>query len=87
MSSEDKQEVFEVTVDARGRVTLPKALRERLGFSGDGHMRLTFGQGDKTQVVRLRSLDELWALADSREEPQGTMSFEQMDEAKARRIW
>ena len=78
----------EATVTSKGQVTLPKALRSQLGIGAGSRIRFTVGADGKAQVEKvMNTLDDLWRLADSREKPKGRMSFEEMDEAKARRIW
>jgi antitoxin PrlF len=78
----------EATVTSKGQVTLPKALRSQLGIGAGSRIRFTVGADGKAQVEKvMNTLDDLWRLADSREKPKGRMSFEEMDEAKARRVW
>jgi AbrB family looped-hinge helix DNA binding protein len=78
----------EATVTSKGQVTLPKALRTRLGIGTGSRIRFTVGNNGKTQVEKVTySLDDLWKMAAKRESPKSRMSFEEMDEAKARRIW
>jgi AbrB family looped-hinge helix DNA binding protein len=79
---------IEATVTSKGQVTLPKALRNQLGISAGSRIRFTVRADGKAQVEKvMNTLDDLWKLADSREKPKSRMSFEEMDEAKERRIW
>jgi antitoxin PrlF len=78
----------EATVTSKGQVTLPKALRSHLGINSGSRIRFTVGTDGKAQVEKvMNTLDDLWRMADSREKPKGRMSFEEMDEAKERRVW
>ena len=78
----------EATVTSKGQVTLPKALRSRLGIEAGSRIRFTMGVDGKAQVEKVTyTLDDLWRMADARPRAEGRMSFEEMDEAKARRIW
>jgi AbrB family looped-hinge helix DNA binding protein len=79
---------LEATVTSKGQITLPKALRERLGlkrgsrirFRLDAHGRL---QGDPV----LYDLEDLWALADQARRSKRVLAGDEMDAAKARRRW
>ena len=85
---EAARQSVEATVTSKGQVTLPKALRKELGIDAGSRVRFTLGVDGKAQVEKVAySLDDLWRLADSREKPKSRMSFEEMDEAKERRIW
>ncbi|MGD0630183.1 MAG: AbrB/MazE/SpoVT family DNA-binding domain-containing protein [Terracidiphilus sp.] len=87
-TAENAFKTIEATVTSKGQVTLPKALRKELGIDAGSRVRFTLGSNGKAQVEKVAySLDDLWRMADAREKPKGRMSFEEMDEAKARRIW
>lgn len=88
MLSENAVKSVEATVTSKGQVTLPKALRTQLGIGAGSRIRFTVGADGKAQVEKVSySMDDLWRMADARPRAKGRMSFEEMDEAKARRIW
>jgi antitoxin PrlF len=85
---EAARQSVEATVTSKGQVTLPKALRKELGIDAGSRVRFTLGANGKALMEKVAySLDDLWRMADSREKPKARMSFEEMDEAKDRRIW
>jgi AbrB family looped-hinge helix DNA binding protein len=87
-ATENAFKTIEATVTSKGQVTLPKALRSQLGIGAGSRIRFTVGADGKAQVEKvMNTLDDLWKMADAREKPKGRMSFEEMDEAKERRIW
>ena len=87
-ATENAFKTIEATVTSKGQVTLPKALRSQLGIGAGSRIRFTVGADGKAQVEKvMNTLDDLWKMADAREKPKGRMSFEEMDEAKARRVW
>jgi antitoxin PrlF len=78
----------EAKVTSKGQVTLPKAVRNQLRIGAGSRLRFTVGTDGKAQVEKVMySLDDLWKMAAAREKPKSRMSFEEMNEAKARRIW
>ena len=78
----------EAKVTSKGQVTLPKAVRDRLRIGAGSRLRFTVGADGKAQVEKVAySLDDLWKMVEAREKPKSRMSFEEMNEAKARRIW
>ena len=79
---------IEARVSSKGQVTLPKALREKLGIHTGSRIRfsLTPQGGFQGEPVRY-DLEDLWRIADGGPQPAGVMSFEEMDAAKARRVW
>jgi antitoxin PrlF len=80
--------IIEATVTSKGQVTLPKALRTQLGIGAGSRIRFTVGADGKAQVEKvMNTLDDLWRMADSFPKAGGRMSFEEMNEAKARRVW
>lgn len=78
----------EATVSSKGQVTLPKALRDNLGIQTGSRIRfsLTPHGGFQGEPVRYDLVD-LWKMADRGPKAVGVMSFEEMDAAKARRVW
>lgn len=78
----------EAVLTSKGQLTLPKSIRRRLGVQAGSRVRFTVAADGKVQVEQAtHSLKELWEKSDAREKPGPVMSFEEMDEAKARRIW
>lgn len=78
----------EAKVTSKGQVTLPKTVRDRLQIGTGSRLRFTVGTDGKAQVEKVKSsLEDLWKMAAAREKPKSRMSFEEMNEAKARRIW
>lgn len=78
----------EATVTSKGQVTLPSALRKRLGLQKGSRIRFSIPPNGPVQVEPVRcELEDLWRLADTGPSPKRTMSFEEMDAAKARRRW
>lgn len=84
--------VIEATITSKGQVTLPKAVRSHLGLRTGSRIRFSLPkhggfQGDSV----LHELEDLWAMADATLKRNGElrspMTLEEMDEAKARRIW
>jgi AbrB family looped-hinge helix DNA binding protein len=87
-ANEAASRIIEATVTSKGQVTLPKALRTQLGIGAGSRIRFTVGADGKAQVEKvMNTLDDLWRMADSFPKAGGRMSFEEMDEAKARRVW
>ena len=87
-AAENASKIIEATVTSKGQVTLPKALRKELGIAAGSRIRFTVGANGKAQVEKvMNTLDDLWRMAEAREKPKVRMSFEEMDEAKERRIW
>ena len=79
---------IEATVTSKGQVTLPKAIRSRLGIDTGTRIRFSMlphggFQADKV----LYDLEDLWKNADEGGKSTPVMSFEEMNEAKARRKW
>lgn len=78
----------EATVTSKGQVTLPKELRKRLGIQTGSRIRFNIPAKGPVQVERvLYDLEDLWRMADEGGKPGPVMSFEEMNEAKARRLW
>jgi AbrB family looped-hinge helix DNA binding protein len=79
---------IEATVTSKGQVTLPSKLRKRLGLKQGSRIRFSIPATGPVQVEPVRyKIDDLWRLSDARGKPGKFMSFEGMNEAKARRKW
>jgi AbrB family looped-hinge helix DNA binding protein len=78
--------VIEATVTSKGQITLPRALRNRLGIHTGSRIRFTLppSGGFEAHPV-LCELEDLWAIADRAGKPGRVMSFDEMNRAKARR--
>lgn len=78
--------VIEATVTSKGQVTLPRALRTRLGIHTGSRIRFTLppGGGFEAHPV-LCDLEDLWAMADQGGKSGKVMSFAEMNAAKARK--
>jgi antitoxin PrlF len=88
MSAKGILATAEAKVTSKGQVTLPKAVRNQLRISAGSRVRFTVGTDGKAQVEKVTySLDDLWKMAAAREKPKSRMSFEEMNDAKARRMW
>jgi antitoxin PrlF len=78
----------EATVTSKGQVTLPSELRNRLGLKQGSRIRFSIPESGPVQVETVRyKIDDLWRMSDARGKPGKLMSFEEMNEAKARRKW
>ena len=61
-------------------------VRKRLGIQKGSRIRFSMPATGPVQVERvLYDLEDLWRMADEGGKPEHVMSFEEMDEAKARR--
>jgi antitoxin PrlF len=80
--------VIEATVTSKGQITLPRAVRSRLGIETGSRIRFTLppGGGFEAHPVLLE-LEDLWAIADQGGKPRPVMSFDEMNAAKARGSW
>jgi AbrB family looped-hinge helix DNA binding protein len=79
---------LEATVTSKGQITLPKALRERLGLKRGSRIRFRFDARGRLQADPvLYELEDLWAIADGARRRKRAMSADEMDAAKARRRW
>ena len=76
---------IEATVTSKGQITLPQALRSRLGIHTGSRIRFTLppGGGFEAHPV-LCELEDLWAAADQAGEPGPVMTFDEMNQAKVR---
>ncbi len=87
-SPQSSSTTVEATVTSKGQVTLPKELRKRLGIQSGSRIRFNIPSSGPVQVERaLYELEDLWRMADEPGNPSPVMSFEEMNEAKARRRW
>jgi antitoxin PrlF len=78
----------EATVTSKGQVTLPSELRKRLGLKQGSRIRFSIPESGPVQVEPIRyKIDDLWRMSDARGKPEKFISFEEMNEAKARRKW
>lgn len=79
---------IEATVTSKGQVTLPKAIRQELGLDSGSRVRFALdGRGGFQGEPVLHDLEDLWAMADAGPRARRTMTFEEMDAAKAKREW
>lgn len=87
-TSRGSSTTVEATVTSKGQVTLPKELRKRLGIQSGSRIRFDIPASGPVQVERvLYDLEDLWRMADEGGAPGPAMSFEEMNEAKAKRRW
>jgi AbrB family looped-hinge helix DNA binding protein len=79
---------IEATVTSKGQVTLPKALRTHLGIRTGNRIRFSLHPQGGFQAQRvLLDLEDHWKMADQAPRPKRITTFEEMNEAKARRVW
>lgn len=79
---------IEAKVTSKGQVTLPVELRKRLGIHRGSRIRFNIPAAGPVQLERVAyDLEDLWRMADEGGRSEGVMSFQEMDEAKARRQW
>ena len=78
----------EATVTSKGQITLPKELRKRLGIQRGSRIRFTIPTSGAVRLEPvLYDLEDLWKMADLGGQAGSTMTFAEMDAAKARRQW
>ena len=78
----------EATVSSKGQVTLPKALRDHLGIQTGSRIRFSLAPSGGFHASHvLYEFEDLWKMADQGAKAKGVMTFEEMNAAKARRIW
>lgn len=78
----------EATVTSKGQVTLPKALRRRLGIDTGTRIRFSLSKHGGFQADKvLYDLEDLWKAADQGGKAPRVMSLEEMNHAKAQRNW
>jgi AbrB family looped-hinge helix DNA binding protein len=82
--------VIEATVTSKGQITLPSALRSRLGIHTGSRIRFALPPtgGFEAHPV-LCELEDLWAVVDQAGKPgpvmTPAMTFDEMNRAKVRR--
>ena len=77
---------IEATVTSSGQITLPSALRRRLGIHTGSRLRFTLtSNGGFAAHPVLYELEDLWAAADQAGKPGPVMTFDEMNRAKARK--
>ena len=77
----------EATVSSKGQVTLPKALRDHLGIQTGSRIRFSLAPNGGFQASHvLYELEDIWKIADQGGKAKNIMTFEEMNDAKARRI-
>lgn len=87
-TSHNSPTTVEARVTSKGQVTLPKELRKRLGLGKGSRIRFSIPDSGPVQVEPVRyKIDDLWRMSDARGRQGKFMSFEEMNEAKARRNW
>jgi antitoxin PrlF len=78
----------EATVSSKGQVTLPKALRDHLGIQTGSRIRFSLAPNGGFQASHvLYELEDLWKATDRGGKAKSVMTFDEMNETKARRIW
>ena len=90
MSSTSRSSVttLEATVTSKGQVTLPSELRKRLGLHKGSRIRFSIPTSGPVQIEPVRyTIEDLWRMADAGPKSTRVMSFEEMNAAKARRVW
>lgn len=79
---------LESKVTSKGQITLPNALRKRLGIRTGSRIRFNIPAAGPVQVEPVAyDLEDLWRMVDAGGGSERRMSFQEMDEAKARRQW
>ena len=83
---------IEAKVTAKGQVTLPKSLRSHLGIQKGSRIRFRLHPHGGFQADRvLFDLEDHWKMADEMAKKgaraKKVMTLEQMNKAKARRVW
>ena len=78
----------EATVSSKGQVTLPKALRDYLGIQTGSRIRFSLTRNGGFQASQVHyELEDIWKIADQGGKPGSVMPFEEMNDAKKRRLW
>ena len=79
----------EATVSSKGQdQMLPKVLRSHLGIQTGSRLRFTLHrQGGFLADRVLLDLEDNWKIADAGPRTKGVLTFEKMNEAKARKVW
>lgn len=88
LTSRKSSTTVEATVTSKGQVTLPAELRKRFGLKQGSRIRFSIPESGPAQVEPVRyTIDDLWRMVDALPRPKRVISFEEMNEAKARRKW
>lgn len=88
LTSQKPLTTVEATVTSKGQVTLPSALRKRLGIQKGSRIRFSIPPNGPVQVEQVHcELEDLWRMADAGTKPKRIMTVEEMNAAKARRRW
>ena len=86
LASRTSPTTVEATITSKGQVTLPSELRKRLGVQKGSRIRFSIPASGPVEVKPVRyNIKDLWHMADEGGKPEGVMSFEEMNAAKARR--
>jgi antitoxin PrlF len=86
--SHNRSTTVEARVTSKGQVTLPSELRKWLGLEKGSRIRFSIPESGPVQVEPVRhKIDDLWRMSDARGKSRKFMSFDEMNEAKARRKW
>jgi antitoxin PrlF len=87
-ATQKKVRTVEATVTSKGQVTLPRELRKHFGLEKGSRIRFSI---PAVGAVRLEpvlyDLEDLWKMSDEGGQADGAMTFQEMDDAKARRQW
>jgi antitoxin PrlF len=87
-TSRPESTTVEAKVTSKGQVTLPSALRKRLGIHTGSRIRFSIPASGAVSVERVMyEMEDLWKLADEGARPAAAMTFEEMNAAKVRRQW
>jgi len=87
-TTQEAATAVEATVTSKGQITLPKELRKRLGIQKGSRIRFTIPTSGAVRLEPvLYDLEDLWKMADLAGHAGSTMTFAEMDAAKARRQW
>jgi antitoxin PrlF len=86
LTSRHAATTVEATMTSKGQVTLPRELRRRFGLQKGSRIRFSIPASGAVKVEPVRySIRDLWRMADEGGKAEGVMSFQEMNEAKARR--
>lgn len=86
-TSQNPFTTVEAKVTSKGQVTLPRELRKRLGIQKGSRIRFNIPESGAVEVEPVRyTITDVWRMADEEAKSEGIMSFEEMNEAKARRL-
>ena len=73
------------TMTSKGQLTVPKAVREAMGLFPGSEVRFEVdpAAGKSVMAPIQHNLEDLWAFADHGSRPSRTLSFSEMNRAKA----